>query len=179
MMLVVLHLNIKTHSHQSLFISVLIVTQDMYIISIHVEKTWLLKIIHTLTVTETYLYIIADKFVFSWDQAALKIPLSVCLSVCPSVCHTFFTMFLSSYHHEILRLKVKVTDVKKLLIFTQIGRFWTVTPVWITNGYEMMHKAWSRLGKVPYCFSMSSLKSQGHTAKKNCSFVAKLGVSGL
>ena len=32
---------------------------------------------------------------------------SVCLSVCPSVrlsvCHTFFTMFPSSYHHEIFR----------------------------------------------------------------------------
>ena len=42
---------------------------------------------------------------FSCDQTALRTPLSVrpsvCLSVCLSVCHTFFTMFLSSYHHEI------------------------------------------------------------------------------
>ena len=29
--------------------------------------------------------------------------LSVCPSVCLSVCHTFFTMFPSSYHHEIFR----------------------------------------------------------------------------
>ena len=60
---------------------------------------------------------------FSFDQAALWMVFSVCLSVCPSVrpsvclsvcpsvrlsvClsvrHTFLTMFLSSYHHEIFR----------------------------------------------------------------------------
>ena len=39
--------------------------------------------------------------VFSCDQAALRMAISVCLSVCPSVCDTFLTMFLSSYHHEI------------------------------------------------------------------------------
>ena len=42
---------------------------------------------------------------FSCDQAALITPLSVrlsvCQSVCLSVCHTSFTMFLSSYHHEV------------------------------------------------------------------------------
>ena len=35
----------------------------------------------------------------SCDQAALR----TLLSVRPSVCHTFFTMFPSSYHHEIFR----------------------------------------------------------------------------
>ena len=40
-----------------------------------------------------------DHPVFSCDQAALW----MVFSVCPSVCHTFFTMFPSSYHHEILR----------------------------------------------------------------------------
>ena len=44
---------------------------------------------------------------FSCDQAALwmvfSVRLSVRLSVCLSVCHTFFTMFSSSYHHEIFR----------------------------------------------------------------------------
>ena len=74
---------------------------------------------------------------FSCDQAALR----TLLSVRPSVCHTFFTMFLLSYHHEIFRSyyqlqksypckrsrsKVKVTEVT-----TQLNRFWTITPVWI------------------------------------------------
>ena len=36
---------------------------------------------------------------FSCDQAALW----MVFSVCPSVCHTFFTMFPSSYRHEIFR----------------------------------------------------------------------------
>ena len=36
---------------------------------------------------------------FSCDQAALQ----MVFSVRPSVCHTFFTMFPSSYHHEIFR----------------------------------------------------------------------------
>ena len=30
-----------------------------------------------------------------------------------------------------------------------------------------MHKAWCCLGEVPYCFSRSSVKLQGHTAKKS------------
>ena len=44
---------------------------------------------------------------FSCDQAAIRLVQSVRpsvrLSVRLSVCHTFFTMFLSSYHHEIFR----------------------------------------------------------------------------
>ena len=34
----------------------------------------------------------------------------------------------------------------------------------------MMHKAWCYLEEVPYCFSRSSLKFQGHTAKKIINF---------
>ena len=61
-----------------------------------------------------------------------------CPSVSPSVCYTFFTMFLSSYHHllpmtdvmhakgQVQRSKVKATEVK-----TQLNHFRTVTPVWI------------------------------------------------
>ena len=39
--------------------------------------------------------------VFSCDQAALRTLQSARLSVRPSVCHTLFTMFLSTFHHEI------------------------------------------------------------------------------
>ena len=41
--------------------------------------------------------------VFSCDQAALRILLSVRPSVCLSVRHTLFTMFQLSYYHEIFR----------------------------------------------------------------------------
>ena len=40
----------------------------------------------------------------------------------------------------------------------------------ITDGYEMMHKAWSSIEEVRYCFSRSSVKFQGHTAKKIVKF---------
>ena len=43
----------------------------------------------------------------------------------------------------------------------------------------MMHKAWSSMEEVPYCFSRSYVKLQGHMAKKNRWFWPKLGVSGL
>ena len=43
----------------------------------------------------------------------------------------------------------------------------------------MMYKAWSSIEEVPYCFSRSCVKVQGHTAKKNRWFSPKLGVSGL
>ena len=39
-----------------------------------------------------------------------------------------------------------------------------------TNGYEMLHKAWSSIEEVPYCFSRSSVKFQGHTALKIVKF---------
>ena len=34
----------------------------------------------------------------------------------------------------------------------------------------MMHKAWSSIEEVPYCFSRSSVKFQGHTALKRVEF---------
>ena len=39
-----------------------------------------------------------------------------------------------------------------------------------TNGYVMMHKAWSSVEEVPYCFSRSSMKFQVHTALKIVEF---------
>ena len=77
--------------------------------------------------------------IFSCDQAALWMVQFIRLSVRPSVCHTFFTMFPSSYHHEIFssdyqwqkwckrsRSKVKVTEVK-----THLFCFRTITQDWI------------------------------------------------
>ena len=49
----------------------------------------------------------------------------------------------------------------------------------LSNGYEMLHKAWSGIEMVPYCFWRSSVKFQGHTAKKNRRIWPKIGVSGL
>ena len=43
----------------------------------------------------------------------------------------------------------------------------------------MLHKAWSSIEEVPYCFWRSSVKFQGHSAKKNRRFWPKLGISRL
>ena len=40
----------------------------------------------------------------------------------------------------------------------------------------MMHKAWSRIEKVPYCFSRSYVKCQGHTAGLDAYFFPSLTV---
>ena len=39
-----------------------------------------------------------------------------------------------------------------------------------TNGYKMMHKAWSSIEEVPYCFARSSVIFQGRTALKIVEF---------
>ena len=67
-------------------------------------------------------------------------------------------------------IKLQGHTDKKSSILTQIGRFRTVTPAWFTDGYEMMHRAWSSIVDVPYCFSMSYVKFQGHTALKIVEF---------
>ena len=58
---------------------------------------------------ESHIMIISE-VVFSCDQAALQMVFSVCPSVCPSIRLSvrlshffFFTIFPSSYHHEIFR----------------------------------------------------------------------------
>ena len=117
---------------------------------------------------------------------------SVCLSVCPSIClHVclFVTPFWLCSHHCIImkfsgvittdqgnihakgqgqRLKAKVTEVT-----TQLSRFRTVTPVWIHIWWWndiYIYIAWCCLGEVPYCFSRSWVKVQGHTALKIVEF---------
>ena len=49
-----------------------------------------------------------------------------------------------------------------------------VSGLWLqlefTDGYEMVHRAWSSIVEVPYCFSRSYVKFQGHTALKIIEF---------
>ena len=57
---------------------------------------------------------------------------------------------------------------------TKIRRFWPeldVSGLWLqfefTDGYEMVHKAWSSIVEVPYCFWRSSVKFQDHMGWKS------------
>ena len=134
---------------------------------------------------------------FSCDQAAIwlvqSIRLSVSLSVCLSVRHTFFTMFPSSYHHEIFsprvitmdrsdvhakgqgqRSKVKVTEVN-----TQLSHFQTLTPVWIHIWQWNHAHSWKqhRRGALLF-FKVIRQISRSH-GSKNHRIWPRLGVSGL
>ena len=89
----------------------------------------------------------------------------------------------SAYHHESFRSyhtkvmsmqkvrgqgqrsKVKVTEVT-----TQLNCFRTVTPVWIHIWWWNDAYGLTLLREVPYSFSKSSVKFQGHTALKIIEF---------
>ena len=129
------------------------------------------------------LFLAATKQLYKWYFPSVR------LSVRPSVCHTFFTMFPSSYHHEIFRSyyqwqqwrpcrwsrsKVKVTEVT-----TQLNCFRTVTPVWIhiwwwNDAYSLIML---RRGALLF-FKVIGQISRSH-GSKNCRFWPRLGVSGL
>ena len=116
--------------------------------------------------------------VFSCDQAALQMVFSVCPSVTP---------FWLCFHHRIIMnisgvitndqnkvhakgqgqmSKVKVTEVT-----TQLNCLRTVTQVWIHIWWwNDAYIAWCCIEEVPYCFSRSSVKFQGHTALKIVEF---------
>ena len=131
------------------------------------------------------LFLAATKQLYKWYFP------SVCLSVCLSVCHTFFTMFPSSYHHEIFRSyyhgqkwcpcksqgqrsKVKVTEVN-----TQLSRFRILTPVWIHIWQWNHAHSWKqhRRGALLF-FKVIRQISRSH-GSKNRRIWPRLGVSGL
>ena len=133
--------------------------------------------------------------IFSCDQAAIWLVQSVCLSVRPSVrlsvCHTFFTMFPSSYHHEIFRSyyhgqkwcpckrsrsKVKVTEVN-----TQLSRFRTPvwTPVWIHIWQWNHTHSWKQQRRGALLFFKAICQISRSHSSKNRRIWPRLGISGL
>ena len=121
-------------------------------------------------------------YIFSCDQAALRSRLSVRLSVLSftpfSLCKFKFKFFIvsipshlfhyvsSSYHHEIFRCYYhwqkwcpwKRSEVKghshrgQNKFCPNLGVSRLQLQFKFTGGYKMMHKAWSSIEEVPYCF---------------------------
>ena len=136
-------------------------------------------------------FLAATKQLYDWFSPSLHLSVrpSVCPSVCLSVCHTFFTMFPSSYHHEIFRSyyhgqkwcpckrsrsKFKVTEVN-----TPHSRYRTLTPVWIHIWQWNHAHSWKqhRRGALLF-FKVIRQISRSH-GSKNCRIWRRLGVSGL
>ena len=106
------------------------------------------------------LIFMAIKWVFlSSDQAALRRLLSVRPSVTP---------FSQCFSHRIildfqeLLLLTNVMSTQKVVVRGQRSRSESLLQLKFLEGYEIMHKAWSSIEEVPYCFSRSPLKFQGH-----------------
>ena len=119
-------------------------------------------------------------------QKDFPLKITVCLSVCLSVgvCHTFFTMFPSWYNHGMFRsdyqwqmwcmsmqnFKVRGQKSRLQRSKTKLAVLGPNLQFDFTYSDEMMHKAWYCLGAMPYWFPRSSVKIQGHTAKKIVDF---------
>ena len=59
---------------------------------------------------------------------------------------------------------------KKRRIWPKLGVSGLSLQFEFTNGYEIMHKARSSIEEMPYCFSRSYVKLQGHTVLKIVEF---------
>ena len=73
----------------------------------------------------------------------------------------------------------QIVDAQKEEVFFPYLLITLRSYVEFSDGIEMMHKAKCSIEEVPYCFSRSSVKFEGLTAKQNHRFWSKLGVSGL
>ena len=102
------------------------------------------------------------------------------LSVCLSHLFDYVPIIVSSCNFQELLSMTKVRSMQKVKIRGQRSRSQrsqpnaTVSGLWLqfefTYDDEMMHIAWCCLEEVPYCFSRSSVKFQGHTALKIVEF---------
>ena len=114
--------------------------------------------------------------IFSCDQAALQMVFSVRLS------HLFdyVPIIVSSWNFQELLPMTKVRSMQKVKVRGQRSRSQRSQPNVAVSGLslqfeftyddEMMHIAWCCLEEVPYCFSRSSVKFQGHKALKLVEF---------
>ena len=68
------------------------------------------------------------------------------------------------------KLRVSWLQFKNRWFWPKLGVSGLYLQFEITNGYEMMHKAWSSIEEVPYCLSRSYVKFQDHMALKIIKF---------
>ena len=116
---------------------------------------------------------------------AFSVCLSVCLSVRLSVRPSVTPFWLCSHHRIIMKFSGVITNHKSDVhakgqgqrskvnvteVMTPFSRFRVVTPVSIHILRWIDAYSWCCLGEVSYCFSRSSVKFQGHTAKKIVEF---------
>ena len=127
-------------------------------------------------------FLAATKQLYKWYFPSVF--LSVCQSVRPSVrlsqLFQYVPIILSSLNFQELLPMIKVRSMQKTMVRGQRSRSQRSKPnltvsglslqFEFTNGYEIMHKAWSSMEEVPYCISRSSVEFQGHTGQQIADF---------
>ena len=119
-------------------------------------------------------FLAATKQLYDWFSPSL------CLSVCPSHLYHHVSIIVSSWNFQELLPWSEVISTQKVKVRGQRWRSQRSTPnlavsglklqFKFTYGNEIMHTAGSSIEEVPYCFSRSSVKFQGHTALKIVEF---------
>ena len=74
------------------------------------------------------------------------------------------------FFFKVIRQVSRSHGSKKHWIWPTLGVSGLKLQFGFTNGYEILHKAWSTIEEVPYCFWRSSVKFQGHKALKSIEF---------
>ena len=118
------------------------------------------------------LFLAGTKQLYDWFSP------SFCPSVCPSHLFHHVPIIVSSWNFQELLPWSKVMSMQTVKVRGQRSRSQSSTPnlavsglqFEFTYGNEIMHTAGSSIEEVPYCFSRSSVKFQGHTALKIVEF---------
>ena len=135
------------------------------IINLFEEKIWCLNC-HCVVI----FFLAATKQLYEWSFP----------SVCPSVClsHLFDHVpdILSSWNFQEWSPLTKVRGLQTVKVRGQRSRSQRSWPhlavsglqlqLELTDGNEILHTAWTNIEEVPYCFSRSSIKFQGHRGRK-------------
>ena len=108
-----------------------------------------------------YWFLAVAKQLYEW------LILSVCLPVHLSHLFHYASITISSWNFQKLSPMTKMRSMQNVKIRGKRPRSQRSKP---NLNDEMMHKDWCCLGEVPYCFSRSSVKFQGHPANKNVDF---------
>ena len=82
----------------------------------------------------------------------------------------WFSWTLVSYCFARSSIKFQCRTALKIVKFDPNWAFPDCNSSLNSQMTEMMHKAWSNIEEVPYCFSRASVKFQGHTGQKIANF---------
>ena len=110
-------------------------------------------------------FLAATKQLYEWFSSSVRPPVT--------------PFGLSSCHRIIMKFSRVITSDKSDVHANVQGHRSEQVKLDFTDGYEMMHKVCMDIEEMPYCFSRSSIKFQGHRRQKYFHIWPNLSVSRL